>query len=131
MPEYDLTIRVHDEEKLAVIISALKGAGTLLTVAPVSEFPQGTGRLKIRRRRGNGAGTDHGGERHGTSSVAVALLKVSPGGRASRHQIEAALEAAGYSASSLSPTMSALTRSGTVRRVGNGHTFELVPVVAS
>jgi hypothetical protein len=110
MPEYDLTIRVHDEEKLAIIISALKGAGTLLTVAPVSEKATRTG---AKRRNGGAQTTD----------VAMHMLRNAP--IVEYEDMERAFEEAGFRASSVSPTMSTLVKAGKAQRMNSGQ-FALV-----
>jgi hypothetical protein len=112
MPAYDLTIRVEGEDKLATIISALKGSATLISMTVVEE----------KKPKTRNHGYVDGKRNKGISGEDLVIQSLKAGAQTSE-QLTATFVERGFAPKSVSPNVSALVHRGIV--VKNGHGFVL------
>lgn len=110
MSEYDLTIRVADEEKLSTIISALAGAGTILSL---------TATVHRKSPKKNMAYVD-GKRNKGISGHDLLTNLFKRKAKWTTPELTAEFVKAGFSENSMSPRLAAMKNAGKVKNTSLG-----------
>ena len=115
MPAYNLTIRVPDEDKLSVIISALSGAGTIMNITACNDPTPTQPPPVVKKVRYTG-----GSRNKGISGRDLIKQLFEQKSTWSFNELEDAFEKAMFSRTSVSPSLSIYRKVGQIKLVAPG-----------